>query len=333
MAIVKARAQARGEAAVAVLVPGSGANPQVAWVSGALDIEPLFLTYSISKTFLAVLLLVLRDEGRLSLEDPLSRWFPTIQQAEQISLRMLLRHSAGIPDYGPLAAYHQAVRTSPSAPWSFERFAAETYEKGLRYDPGEGWEYSNPGYMLLKRVAELTSETSFAQLVARKVAAPLGLQKTFVAESLKDLASLAPAQSLLLSEDRSPRDVRGQYHPGWVAHGVVASSPSEVVRIYDALFAGRIVQPAAVEEMKALLPVPAPPTPRWRKPGYGLGLMGNPASPWGPLWGHNGGGPGYQASAFYVPALGGATVCAMTAFEGEPSAEDIVFEVFANLAS
>src|SRR5206468_2267838 len=109
--------------------------------------------YSITKTFTATLVLLLREEGRLSLDDPLSRWFPRIPQADRITLRQLLNHTAGVPDYGALRSYHEAVRSSPSTPWSFERFAAETFDRGLQFEPGSSWAYSNPGYMLLKRIA------------------------------------------------------------------------------------------------------------------------------------------------------------------------------------
>jgi D-alanyl-D-alanine carboxypeptidase len=77
--------------------------------------------------------------------------------------------------------------------------------------------------------------------------------------------------------------------------------------------------------MTTLVLVPEGAGPRWRKPGYGLGLMGDPESPWGPLWGHNGGGPGYRASAFHASDLG-LSVCAMRAFEGD-SAEHFAYAV------
>jgi D-alanyl-D-alanine carboxypeptidase len=62
-------------------------------------------------------------------------------------------------------------------------------------------------------------------------------------------------------------------------------------------------------------------------PSYGLGLMGDPASPWGLLLGHNGGGPCYSASAFHARDLGGVSVCAMGAIEEGFSAEEIVARV------
>jgi hypothetical protein len=120
----------RGTAGVALCV-GESTDPVAAWVPRDIAAEPVFLAYSVTKTFIAVLLLQLPEEGLVRLDDKLSRWFPRIVSADAISLRQLLNHTAGLPDYGELAAYHAAVRDSPSAAWSFDRFAKETFDNGL----------------------------------------------------------------------------------------------------------------------------------------------------------------------------------------------------------
>src|SRR6478609_4038806 len=120
--ILTSAANAHGVASVAV-IEKAGAEPQSFWVP-ASDQEPAFLAYSITKTFTATLVLALCEEGQLTLDDRLSTWLPRIAHADRISLRQLLNHTSGIPDYGGLRAYHESVMASPSTPWSFERFAA-----------------------------------------------------------------------------------------------------------------------------------------------------------------------------------------------------------------
>lgn len=327
-------------AGVAVSV-NTSTQPEALWLPLSNHDEPLFLAYSITKTFTAVLLLLLQQEERLSLKDPLARWFPQVPQADCICLKQLLNHTAGIPDYGSLQAYHDGVRAAPSLPWSFEQFAAATFEQGLCFVPGTGWAYSNPGYMLLKHIAETVTDTPFAQLIADRIAQPLELRRTFVPQSVEELSSLAPATSCALAPDASLRDVRHHYHPGWVSHGVVASTPSEIVLFLNALFGERLLPQQCLEEMSALVAVPIPattsppasaPPRRWVQPGYGLGLMADSASVWGRILGHNGGGTGYSASAFHAPQLGGVSVCAMVA-EEDFQAEEIVFTVFDLFAS
>jgi len=337
--MLTAAVMGRGAASVSVLAP-AGTEPQTCWIPESGD-EPAFLAYSITKTFTAALVLKLCEEGRLSLDDPLAKWFPRIDQAERIPLRRLLNHTAGIPDYGGIRAYHDSVRSSSSIPWSFERFAAETFERGLRFEPGQGWAYSNPGYMLVKRIAEEVAGMSYRSLISERIAQPFGLRRSFVPESIEDLASLAPGTSSVLAADGSPRDVRMHYHPGWVSHGVVASTASEVVRFFDGLFHGQFLSRYSLDQMTELVVVPGASSPgssakdsplRWGKPSYGLGLMGDPASPWGLVLGHNGGGPGYSASAFHAFDLGGASVCTMGAIEENFKAENVVFGIIDQLA-
>lgn len=330
-----ALATSRGTASVSVLLH-EGADLQTFWGPESNE-EPAYLVYSLTKTVLATLVLMLCEEEELNLDAPLATWFPHIAHAEHISLRQLLNHTAGIPDYGGIHAYQESVRSSPSIPWSFERFAAETFEKGLLFEPGKGWAYSNPGYMLVKRIAEAVAGVSLRTLVLERIVVPLGLQRTFVPETLGDLSSLAPGTSSGLAPDHSPRDVRTHYHPGWVSHGVVASTSSDVVRFLDALFRGRILSQQSLDQMCELVIVPGAPSAatnplsRWGRPSYGLGLMGDPKSPWGLVLGHNGGGPCYNASAFYAADLG-ASVCVLGAIEKDFEAEGLVFEILDHLA-
>jgi len=326
--LLETRVAGRGAAAIAV-AEGGPPELRVAWVPHPGSEEPAFLAYSVTKTFLAVVALRLQEKGRLDLDAPLSRWRPGVPAAERIRLRQLLAHTAGVPDYGALPAYHEAVRASPSEPWSPGRFAAETWGRGLLFEPGTGWDYSNPGYRLLREVLEEVEGTDLAALVTRHVAAPLGLSRTFAVRSTADLAPLAPGPSRLLAEAGSVRDAREAYHPGWVFHGVLASTASDLARFFAALFGGVLLSPASLAAMTHPVDVPAHRAPdAWGRPVYGLGLMGDLASPWGVLWGHNGGGPGYEASAFHAPDLAGraVTVCALCGIEGEAAAEAVMRE-------
>ncbi len=196
------------------------------------------------------------------------------------------------------------------------------------------WDYSNPGYMLLRRVLEVATGNSFSRLLARRILGPLELRHTFVAESIPDLARLVPSQSKLVTAGDESVDVRAVYHPGWVSHGVLASTAGDIATFYHRLFTGDLLPAHLLAAMTTLAPVPKQAPSRWGRPGYGLGIMGDSASRHGVLWGHNGEGPGYAASAFHVPDLRGqrATVCIMCAAEGSDIAADLVFTVLDFLA-
>ena len=87
--------------------------------------EPaIFPIYSIAKMLIAAVILQLRDEKKLSLEDRLSAWHPEVPGAGEIALRMVLQHRAGLRDYGPLREYHEALAASPQQAWSRSEYAA-----------------------------------------------------------------------------------------------------------------------------------------------------------------------------------------------------------------
>ncbi|MGC4093087.1 MAG: serine hydrolase domain-containing protein [Polyangiaceae bacterium] len=319
----------RGAAALS-FVRKPGAVAESHWSPHAA-VEPAFLAYSITKTFIATCVLQLWEARQLDLGDLLSRWFPKIDRAERISLRQLLNHTAGVPDYGSLPRYHDAIKSSPSQPWSFEQFANETFRRGLAFEPGSDWSYSNVGYMLLRAIVEIVSGQSLSRLLSERVFRPLGLTRTFVPEAVADLASLAPAPSTALSKDGAARDARLYYHPGWVSHGVVASTASDIARFFDALFAGSVLSRSSLEAMTTLVAVPphcAPGVPG--EPSYGLGLMGDPTTPRGPSYGHGGGGPSYQAHVHHL-AGPGITVCVMAAIERDFDAQEVGWRVLQRL--
>lgn len=330
--------EARHDGVASVSVAAPGQQISTAWMPDAAD-EPVFLIYSVTKTFIAAVTLMLAEDGRLRLDDALDHWFPAIPDSPRIRVFELLNHTAGIPDYGGLSAYHRDVRTRPGTSWSFDEFAAATFDNGLAFVPGTSWQYSNPGYMLAKRILEMECDRSFRELMSERIATPLELHRTFVAETIADLSTLAPALSTLVTPDGSPVDVRTRYHPGWVSHGVIASTSSDVVRFFDALFGGRLVTPGSLE----LMLQPARIATNFQEasghaspllsgvPEYGLGLMIDASSPLGMLAGHNGGGPGYSVSAFHSVGTQ-VSVCAVAAVENGCSAEAVVSSVLQGFA-
>ena len=92
------------------------------------------------------------------------------------------------------------------------------------------------------------------------------------------------------------------YDLGWISPGVVASTASDLVRFYDRLFAGNLLPGHLHDEMRTVVRVPAstPSNQRFVTPSYGLGLIADPLSPYGVLYGPSGGGPGYTSAALHV---------------------------------
>ena len=312
-------------AAVAYCCPESDEISLVV-VPGGRKQEPKFLIYSIAKTIIAAIVLDLMEVGRVHIDSPLSDWYPQIPRASDISLRMMLQHTSGIPDYGHLPSYRNDLAANPLEPWSFDRFLAETaMQKGL-FEPGSSWSYSNPTFMVLRQIAESITEMSFGELLDRLITKPLGLVSTFVANRVADLAEVAPALSTDLSISGELLDITKSYHPGWVSHGLLVSTPSEILQFYRALFGEKIITNASIEAMCQPVEVPTAP-PQWIQPQYGLGLMIDPKSPFGLMYAHGGNGPGTSTFVAWLPQkkIG---VCAMVSgAEAEPVVREVLLSL------
>jgi D-alanyl-D-alanine carboxypeptidase len=274
--------------------------------------EPLpddarFYIYSVTKTLEAAIVLQLAERSELDLDAAIQRYLPELPIATPLTIRQVLSHTAGLPDYGGMPEYSAAVRSQPEVAWTSEEFLDRTLGRGLQFDPGEGWGYSNIGYLLIKRLIERVSGLSLREAVATFITEPLGLASTSVAESLDDTATLTPGFSGWIDPNGPVSDIARRYHPGWVSHGVVISTVEDLAHIIDAIFAGRLVPPSLSPDMLAPIRVPFD-HPLFREPSYGLGVMLDPGSPFGVVAGHGGGGPGYSAGALHFPNVNGQRV-------------------------
>ena len=232
------------------------------------DSDARYPLYSVSKTAVAAAVLLLVREGAVELD----------------SVRRLLDHTSGVRDYGSLPEYHEAVRTRPGTAWDDAEFLARTDAAGPTFEPGEGWAYSNTGYLLLRRL--LDEHGGLAAFLPR-----LGLVDARVAERIDDLAPAVPASSSLLLA--GVEDVRDVYDPHWVGHRTLVARAEDIVGFWRNL-------PAEMLDPQMFVPIGAE-APGFVRPSYGLGVMADPESPLGSVVGHGGVGPGYATAVFAVP--------------------------------
>jgi len=279
-----------------------------------LDPKARFPLYSITKTMIATIILQLVEEGAFTLESPLhsvaggdADWLDP-----RITIRQTLNHTAGLPDYGGTPAYHAALRAHPQEPWRAETFLAIAREQGPRFQPGGGWAYSNIGYLLLRLAIESASGAPFAEAIAIRIAVPLDLHQTSVVPDLTAMQGLTPGFSTTLSDGGQEQDITGHYHPGWVAHGLVASTAAETATFLHALLCGALIAPPSLAAMLTPVRVPIASHPIFREPSYGLGVMLGPAAAGDMLVGHGGGGPGFSLGVIGKATTEGAVVaCGM----------------------
>lgn len=126
---------------------------------------------SISKQFTAAALLLLEDEGKLSLDDTVAKWLPGTTGGDRITIRQLLSHTSGLQDYWP-QDYSFAAMERPTTPQAIvDRWA----KKPLDFPPGTQWQYSNTGYVVAGLIAEKAGGEPLLAQLQRKVFTPLGM--------------------------------------------------------------------------------------------------------------------------------------------------------------
>ncbi len=234
--------------------------------------------WSFTKTILAAAALALVRDGRLCLDDAV--------RGRTFTLRQLLQHRAGIVDYGGLAAYHDAVARGDD-PWPVAELLERTDAARLRYEPGQGWAYSNIGYRTVRELIEETTGEDLNMAIHRLVLHPLHVEDAYLARTPADLAGVAMGSA-------------SSYHPGWVYHGLVVGPLRDAALLLDRLMTGALLPRDLLDTMCAAHPVGGPiPGRPWKTPGFGLGLMTGIAFSGRKVMGHTGGGPGSVIAVYH----------------------------------
>jgi D-alanyl-D-alanine carboxypeptidase len=241
--------------------------------------------WSLSKTAIASAALTLVQRGRLTLDKALL--------GQSYTLRQLLQHTSGLPDYGSVAEYHQAVAAGLE-PWSRQELFHRVESQRLRSTPGERFAYSNVGYLIVRSAIEEATGLELGDALDELVFRPLDLEDVRVASLPSDLSD---------SQLAIPKG----YHPGWVFHGLVLGSPAQAALFLSRLLSGNLLDAVLLNSMRDRFAISegALPNRPWNSSGYGLGLMIDLRCPLGPCYGHTGTGPGSTTATFWFEALPG----------------------------
>lgn len=277
----------------------------------AADIDKPFYIYSVTKTYTAACILRLVEDELIGLDDPLIRYIPSPAIPEEVTIRLLLNHRSGIPDYFRVPEYKEALQSNPLAPLTRDVLIEKTQALGQLCAPKAGFHYSNTGYIYLYKLIEMLTDGSYADAIRRFILEPMGLGMTRVATDIDSELALLPGLA-----NESPfegKDMRKLYHPDWVATGLIISTIKDVMTFYERLFAGDLLNQDSLREMTTSVRLGNLIAPPFVSPSYALGLNHDPDYSLGETYGHGGGGPGYGIYAGYMPNLKGnpVTFCAM----------------------
>ena len=127
---------------------------------------------SISKQFTAAAILLLAQDGKLSLDDPVSRFVPNLRRGNEVTIRELLSHTSGYQDYWP----QDYVMPNMLKPVTAEQILDQWARKPLDFDPGTEWQYSNTNFVIAGLIVEKASRQPLLQFLSERIFAPLGMK-------------------------------------------------------------------------------------------------------------------------------------------------------------
>jgi len=295
---------ATGVPGVAVVAVGPGGRIEEAVgvadlrTGESLTVDHRFRIGSVTKIFVAALVLQLVAEGLLDLDGDAAPF------AEGITIRQLLNHTSGLPDFidDPLA-FFEPYRRDLAHRWELgpRDELRLVMEKPRLFPPGEGWSYRGSNYIVLGLVVAETTGMALRDALRHRVLEPLRLKRTALVDGplTGDCArGYLPPDNPVLPGGEGPVDVTEIDVPFHRAGGGVVSTPSEIAQLMRALLGGSFLPDRLRTEMLTAVESDWAETDRY---GLGIGeitaLMGKHRSTCGPAWGHLGFAVGYTAFA------------------------------------
>ena len=315
-ALAAAPAQAGGhdatrramEAAVDAGVPGvtaTGKDGHGTWSATAgvgnlktgkpRSVDDRYRVGSITKTFVATVLLQLAAEGRLSLDDSVEKWLPGLvrgngHDGSRITLRRLLNHTSGIFNYTADEGFGRTYflkdgffehRYDTRKP---EELVALAMTHKPDFEPGTSWNYSNTNFVLAGMVIEKVTGRPYGEVVRRRIIDPLHLTATSVPGTRVTVPgpSSRAYSKLALTTTGPTYDVTKLNASIAHASGEMISNSADLNRFYTALLRGRLLPREQLAEMTTTVPVD-------EVNSYGLGLMKTELTCGVTVWGHGGG--------------------------------------------
>ncbi len=286
-----------------VYIPGQGmwqGTSGVSYSGQPITKEMEFGIASNSKLFVSTMMLMLQEDGILSLEDSVHRWLPNYTNVNpDITIRQLLNHTSGVSDPIFSSPWMDTIMTNPTR--VFTPNEVLSWLGAPAFAPGTGWNYSNVNYILAGMIAQSATGFSISQLIRDSILDPLNMDSTFydVEEPERGIISHRWYNSI----DYNDTSRVGLNSAGGCA-GSIFSTSSEMAQWYHALFSGQIISASSLAELSTFVATSNPDY------DYGLGLdrsttLGTD------YWGHGGSTWGYRSKMIYDTCMG-TVICGLT---------------------
>ncbi len=281
-------------ASIAIVKDGNVAYTQaygIATLEGKVKATPA-MRYKIgsnSKQITATAILLLSDEGKISLDDPVSRFFPDLTQASEITIRQLLSHTSGYEDFYPLdyVAPFMALPTTP------QDIMNNWAKKALNFPPGTQWQYSNTNYTIAGAIVEKITGQSLMDFLQARIFQPLAMKSPIDADHQPWSAQDPTGYTKFAL---GPSRVAQPEGANWIfAAGELAMTPADMALWDISLMNGTILKPALLKELTTEVHLK-----NGAGTAYGLGI--GVANQHGHrVWSHGGGTSGFVSSNTTYP--------------------------------
>ncbi|MCX4582111.1 serine hydrolase [Streptomyces sp. NBC_01481] len=260
---------------------------------------------SITKTFVATVVLQLEAEGRLSLDDTVDHWLPGVvrgngHDGRRITLRQLLNHTSGIYNYTDDQGFLEKVFGDGFFQhrydtWTPRRLVGLAMGHKPYFAPGASWHYSNTNFILAGMVVEKATGRAYGAEIERRILRPLSLRATSLPGTDARMPRPSGRAYSKLSEDPKAKihDVTELNPSAAGSAGEMVSDSADLQRFYRALLKGDLLPRKQLREMTATVAM----DPKDQDKRYGLGLMQIKTSCGKDVWGHGGGIHGSSSEA------------------------------------
>jgi D-alanyl-D-alanine carboxypeptidase len=278
-----------------------------------------FRIASNTKSMTAAVIMMLAQEGKLSLDDPVSKYVPGVPNGDNITIDQLLKMRSGLYNYTDAPELAATVDRDPTKVWTTEELLAIAFARPPNFPPGTAYEYNNTNYTLLGLIAEKVDGKPMAQAMQDRLFGPLGMHDTLLpprtSNTITDPYShgyLYGSSSFVLTDTPYPPDIQAAARAGTLLPtdytnlnpsfayfpGGVISTANDLAIWIEALVSGRVFDAAYQRRWLDSMQAKDPSMPNGQQYGYGMERLR-----WGPnaVYFHGGETPGYNSHMGYDP--------------------------------
>jgi D-alanyl-D-alanine carboxypeptidase len=265
--------------------------------------------YSISKTYMATVILKLSERGLVNLDAPVKNYLSNdvlgrLANGDKFTVRQLLNHSGGLRNHTTEPAYQLAQLNNPLNQPNLAEKVKYLYGKPALFEPGTDFAYSNTGYALLQWIAEKVTGKPYSQILREEILQPLALTKTYYGISEEQRLQPGAPNYYFERYNNGVLENITKWHnsiaQGLEGYGGIIANGTDVIKFMEALIKGNIITNASLTQMRTWIT-----GKNSDEPDYGLGLeyYGKYNKQAATItYGHEGDGLGGTTQILYVPA-------------------------------